>query len=109
MQYYYYAVGVIYFADRLNAWGAAHWEKFAKHNYFEPNGAFVSLIISAPLLIGMLIVLTNYAVHFMWTLVYMKTEQLKRRARRAGQGSKESTRGTSAPKSRKNTQQKKKQ
>lgn len=72
------AVVVIYKADALNAWGARHWEDFAKHNYFEKNGAFVSAVISAPLLFGMLIVLVNLAVHFIQTLVLMKTEQLKK-------------------------------
>ncbi|KAI8110120.1 hypothetical protein M9435_001799 [Picochlorum sp. BPE23] len=72
------SVVVIYKADVLNAWGARHWEDFARHNYFEKNGAFVSAIISAPLLFGMLIVLVNLAIHFIQTLVLMKTEQLKK-------------------------------
>lgn len=72
------AVVVIYKADALNTWGAQHWEDFARHNYFEKNGAFVSALISAPLLFGMLIVLFNLAVHFIQTLVLMKTEQLKK-------------------------------
>lgn len=102
-------MGIIYFADRLNAWGAVHWEEFSKHNYFEPNGAFVSLVVSAPLLVGMLIVLVNYSVHFMWTLVYMKREQLKRQARRAVQATHEGATSKSDAKSRKSKQQKKKQ
>ncbi|KAI8106746.1 hypothetical protein M9434_001400 [Picochlorum sp. BPE23] len=72
------SVVVIYKADVLNAWGARHWEDFARHNYFEKNGAFVSALISAPLLFGMLIVLVNLAMHFIQTLVLMKTEQLKK-------------------------------
>eukprot|EP00889_Picochlorum_renovo_P006139 jgi/Picre1/33169/NNA_008494.t1 len=72
------SVVVIYKADVLNAWGARHWEDFARHNYFEKNGAFVSALISAPLLFGMLIVLVNLAIHFIQTLVLMKTEQLKK-------------------------------
>lgn len=98
-------MGIIYYADKLNAWGAEHWEEFSRHNYFHPDGAFISLVVSAPLLLGMLIVLTNYAVHFMWTLVYMKKEQLKQRARVAGHQTKkqkqQAPRGSSQEKKRK--------
>lgn len=97
-------MGIIYFADQLNAWGAAHWEEFSKHNYFEPNGAFVSLLISAPLLIGMLIVLTNYAVHFMWTLVYMKKEQLKRQVQQSRQATSQGKKKTQQSKKQKKKQ-----
>jgi hypothetical protein len=72
-----YAVIIIYKADVLNEWGAQHWEEFSKYNYFEQNGAFVSLFISLPLLMGMLLVLINYAAHFIATLAIMKAEQIK--------------------------------
>ena len=106
---YYVAVVIIYFADKLNAWGAENWEQFSKHDYFEPNGAFVSLLISAPLLLGMLLILINYSVHFMWTLVHMKKEQLKRQARQAKQRTQQGTKTQPNAKRHTSKQQKKKQ
>ncbi|KAH8060151.1 DNA binding protein [Aureococcus anophagefferens] len=41
------AVGL---AERLNALGAAHWEKFATQNYFDDHGIFAGALFCAPML-----------------------------------------------------------
>ena len=51
------AVVAVYLAERLNALGASHWQRFAGQNYFDPNGVFVSTVLSAPLVFDMFVIL----------------------------------------------------
>ena len=53
------AVVVVYLAERLNALGASHWLRFAGQNYFDPNGVFVSTVLSAPLVFDMFVILVR--------------------------------------------------
>ncbi len=53
------AVVVVYLAERLNALGASHWQRFAGQNYFDSNGVFVSTVISAPLVFDMFVILVR--------------------------------------------------
>jgi hypothetical protein len=48
----------VYSASYLNTYGHEHWQDFASQNYFDKNGAFISAVYSAPLLLmalGMLV------------------------------------------------------
>jgi Transmembrane protein 18 len=53
------AVGVIYNAERINAALAQEWQRFATQNYFDPNGIFISALVSGPLLFLMFVILVR--------------------------------------------------
>ncbi len=56
------AVGLVYFAERINKLGAQHWKKFSAQNYFDGAGIFTSAVLSGPLLITMVIILVSLPV-----------------------------------------------
>lgn len=70
------SVVIVLNAERLNGLLSSHWHLFARENYFDQGGAFISLVVSLPLLVNMLVVLVNYSVMFMQTLVVMQRERL---------------------------------
>lgn len=50
---------IVFAAERINAWGAARWERFAEQNYFDRRGLFISVVLSTPLVVATLIILVN--------------------------------------------------
>jgi hypothetical protein len=52
-------VGVIFFAEQLNALAGAHWQSFAGQDYFDERGVFFSALVSAPLLCLMFVILVS--------------------------------------------------
>lgn len=73
---FFLSVVIVLNAERLNSFLSSHWHVFARENYFDERGAFISLMVSLPLVFNMLAVLVNYAVMFMQTLVVMQRERL---------------------------------
>lgn len=53
-------VALVYGAERLNALGGRHWQRFAGQNYFDEGGIFVSAVLSAPLVFTMFVVLVRF-------------------------------------------------
>eukprot|EP00890_Picochlorum_soloecismus_P000988 jgi/Picsp_1/1890/NSC_05356-R1_protein len=72
----------IYNADKINTLASRHWEAFSRHDYFQANGAFISAVVSAPLMLGMFIILINYILQAVETLVEMKKKQIIHEARK---------------------------
>ena len=50
---------IVYLAERLNAFGASNWQRFAGQNYFDSNGVFVSTVLSTPLVFDMFVILVR--------------------------------------------------
>ena len=73
---FFLSVVIVFNAEKLNSFLSRNWHMFAREDYFDESGAFISLMVSLPLLLNMLIVLVNYAVLFMQTLVVMQREKL---------------------------------
>merc|ERR1719150_2705153 len=44
------AFALIINAKFLNTLGKTHWKKFSTQNYFDPNGFFISMVLSLPLI-----------------------------------------------------------
>lgn len=82
------AVITIYNADKINALASRHWEAFSRHDYFQANGVFISAVVSAPLLLGMFIILINYILQAIESLVEMKRKELMYQARKKNSSSK---------------------
>ena len=78
------SVLIVYNAERLNGFLRSNWHMLTRENYFDEGGAFVSLVVSLPLLINMLVVVINYSVMFMQTLVVMQRERMGMAGKKAG-------------------------
>ncbi|XP_033727595.1 transmembrane protein 18-like [Pecten maximus] len=48
---------LVFFAETLNEWAANNWKLFARQQYFDSNGLFISVIFSTPVLINCLVIL----------------------------------------------------
>ena len=69
--------GIVRSAEWLNAYGAKNWETFATQNYFDNNGIFISIMISAPLLLMSFFMLISYLREASTLLVEVKRHELK--------------------------------
>lgn len=68
-------------AEMLNRYGANNWETFATQNYFDEKGIFISIMMSAPLLMVSFIMLISYLREASGLLVQVKRQQLKEKQR----------------------------
>jgi hypothetical protein len=62
------AAGITFGAERLNALGAKHWERFSRQDYFDSRGVFFSVLVSGPLVLVMLLVLVSTWEFDHWNL-----------------------------------------
>ncbi|KAF3645229.1 putative psbP domain-containing protein 5, chloroplastic-like [Capsicum annuum] len=74
-------VGGVYGAERLNRILAANWKSFARQNYFDSHGIFLSTLWSGPLLVIAIIVLVNTLFSLCYLIVRWKKAELRHRAR----------------------------
>jgi len=77
-------------AEYLNDYGRANWEQIATQNYFDQQGIFVSVMISAPLLLDSLIMLFIYLREASQLLVVVKRRQIAQQQKKRGKQDKES-------------------
>mmetsp|Transcript_37883 Transcript_37883/g.81620 ORF Transcript_37883/g.81620 Transcript_37883/m.81620 type:complete len:169 (-) Transcript_37883:18-524(-) len=71
----------IYCAKYANAWCAANWQQFASQPYFDEQGLFISVVLSAPFLIINIIILINHLIVLSGLIVRAKRAELKYKAR----------------------------
>ncbi|XP_050364897.1 uncharacterized protein LOC126783466 [Argentina anserina] len=71
----------VYLAERFNGLLHQNWRTFAGQNYFDPNGVFVSVLWSGPLLVIAIIILINTLFSLCHLIVKWKRAQLRHRAR----------------------------
>eukprot|EP00897_Mesotaenium_endlicherianum_P006917 jgi/Mesen1/6253/ME000323S05380 len=71
----------IYLAEHINGAAARHWKSFSRHNYFDPQGIFISAVFSGPLLIISLVVLINTLRNLVELMVKWKRAELRHKAR----------------------------
>ncbi|GBF94331.1 hypothetical protein Rsub_06953 [Raphidocelis subcapitata] len=79
---------VVFFGERLNALGAAHWRSFAGQPYFDGNGAFFAALVAGPLVLTLFTVLILYLLQVVGVMVEVKRHQVlhSRRQQQAGGG-----------------------
>ncbi|XP_019179376.1 transmembrane protein 18 [Ipomoea triloba] len=77
------ALGGVYFAENLNKILAANWKSFARQNYFDAHGLFLSVLWSGPLLVISIIILVNTLFSMCYLIVRWKKAELRHRARLA--------------------------
>lgn len=73
---------VVLCAEFVNEWAAANWNLFARQQYFDSNGLFISVVFSMPLLMNCLVLV----VFWLWdvgmlisNLKQIKIRRLKKR------------------------------
>ncbi|ESO10098.1 hypothetical protein HELRODRAFT_136896, partial [Helobdella robusta] len=50
----------VYMSENLNKWAAINFRVFSKHQYFDKNGMFVSMVFSFPLLFLSCCIVVSY-------------------------------------------------
>jgi len=82
---------VIFLSERLNAWlgNGEHWKAVASRNYFDPHGAFLTLVLLGPLLAFefLLVVLMLYNVFRL--MVTLKEAHIRARKRKVARMARE--------------------
>lgn len=68
-------------AEQINTWAAANWQLFAKQQYFDSNGLFISVVFSVPCLINCLVIVVCWL--FDVGILISHVKQLKYRKRRS--------------------------
>ena len=84
---------VVRSAERLNDYGAQNWESLATQNYFDNRGVFVSLMLSAPLLLISVCMLLAFMREAVGLLVEVKKHELRAKAKAGGKDAKKQSRG----------------
>ncbi|CAN6440158.1 unnamed protein product [Victoria cruziana] len=75
------ALGGVYLAEKINHLLGSNWRKFSGQNYFDPNGLFLSVLWSGPLLIIAIFILVNTLCSLCYLIVRWKKAQLRQRDR----------------------------
>ncbi|XP_051149773.1 uncharacterized protein LOC127264336 [Andrographis paniculata] len=83
MCFFFIALIGVYLAERLNHLLSSNWKSFAGQNYFDPNGLFLSVLWSGPLLLIASIILVNNLFSMCYLIVRWKRAELRHRARLA--------------------------
>lgn len=76
-----FAFSGVYLAERINHFLAKNWRSFAGQNYFDPNGLFISVLWSGPLLILSIVLVVNTLISLCKLIVKWKRAELRHRAR----------------------------
>ncbi|KQJ94779.1 transmembrane protein 18 [Brachypodium distachyon] len=71
----------VFLAERLNTFLGQHWKSFSSQNYFDPQGLFISVMWSGPLLLITILILVNTLVTLCMLMVRWKRAELRHRAR----------------------------
>ena len=73
----------VFLAEKLNTFLGQNWKSFSSQNYFDPQGLFISVMWSGPLLLITILILVNTLVTLCMLMVRWKRAELKHRAREA--------------------------
>lgn len=51
---------LVFCAEHINTWAAANWHMFARQQYFDSNGLFISLVFSVPVLVNCMVIVVSW-------------------------------------------------
>jgi hypothetical protein len=72
---------VVRSSERLNEYGARHWQSFATQNYFDSRGVFTATMLCGPLLVFSFIMLVSFLKEASQLLVQVKTAEIRKKKR----------------------------
>eukprot|EP00927_Polykrikos_kofoidii_P075885 TRINITY_DN72410_c0_g1_i1.p1 TRINITY_DN72410_c0_g1~~TRINITY_DN72410_c0_g1_i1.p1 ORF type:complete len:196 (-),score=24.39 TRINITY_DN72410_c0_g1_i1:51-557(-) len=72
---------ILFAGEYLNTFAAKHWESFSSQMYFDPHGAFVSVIVGLPLIILQLLIVILILKEACSMVVKVKRLELRHNAR----------------------------
>uniref|UniRef100_A0ACD5ZWE8 Uncharacterized protein n=2 Tax=Avena sativa TaxID=4498 RepID=A0ACD5ZWE8_AVESA len=73
----------VFLAEKLNTFLGKNWKSFSSQNYFDPQGLFISVMWSGPLLLITILIRVNTLVMLCVLMVRWKRAELKHRAHEA--------------------------
>ena len=68
-------------AEWVNSFAAKRWDTFARQNYFDKRGVFISVMYSAPLLCAAMFLLLNALRSASKLLIQVKRQELRAKAK----------------------------
>eukprot|EP00245_Coleochaete_scutata_P018093 TRINITY_DN9239_c0_g1_i1.p1 TRINITY_DN9239_c0_g1~~TRINITY_DN9239_c0_g1_i1.p1 ORF type:complete len:162 (-),score=20.42 TRINITY_DN9239_c0_g1_i1:64-549(-) len=76
-------LAVVYLAERINKFVGARWESFARQDYFDEHGVFISAVVSGPMLFIAVVILISNLFLMSELMIKWKRAELRHRAREA--------------------------
>jgi len=73
---------VVYMAEDLNEYLAKNHKLFTRHQYFDSNGLFISIVMSTPLLLASALIAANWFRLSTELMTQVKTLQIKKKMRK---------------------------
>lgn len=71
--------GLVFFAENINSYASAHWKDFAKQDYFDKRGVFMSVMLCGPLLINGFVLMISTLLYSADLLIKVKRAELKQK------------------------------
>ncbi|KAI5705107.1 hypothetical protein M8J76_016473 [Diaphorina citri] len=68
---------LVYFSENLNEFAHNNWRSFARHEYFDEKGMFISIVFSIPLLLNCMILVALWLYQSSQLMIHLKKAQLK--------------------------------
>ncbi|KAJ8302044.1 hypothetical protein KUTeg_014805 [Tegillarca granosa] len=69
---------IVYFAESINEWAAKNYRLFARQQYFDSTGLFISVVFSTPILFNCLVIVVMWLISTGNLFVEVKKMKIKR-------------------------------
>lgn len=88
--YFGFLMILVFCAEYINEWAASNWNMFARQQYFDSNGLFISIVFSVPLLINCLVIVVSWLWDVGVLISNVKQMKIRQQTMRKEKGQKSS-------------------